>query len=427
MVQCSHAPAFQHESPSVRSALLFALAALLAPLPLHAAQVAVRGTDILVDGRVFVPNGASGETRLAELKATGANVLRTYGQEPGEILDAAQRAGLKVIVGFWMGHPRLGFDYTDRTAVAAQLEALRHMVERYRTHPALLMWGIGNEVENELSPEEAATIWPAIEEAAKLAKTLDGQHPTMAVVAEIGGDKATALRRLAPSIDVLGINGYGDGLLTAVARARAQGWTGPVLLTEMGPLGHWDAPRAPWRAPLELTSSEKATRMQRYLTAARQAGVGTLPFLWGQKQEVTPTWYSLFLPTGEWTETVEVMASAWGGTVPGSPNRAPRILSLGFAGPAAIGEKEETQVRLAATDPDGDALKAEWQILAETTARSVGGDPESVPPSFPQGLHDPTPTGVRVGGLPPGRYRVFVVLRDGRGAAATGNLPFEVR
>ena len=35
--------------------------------------------------------------------------------------------------------------------------------------------------------------------------------------------------------------------------------------------------------------------------------------------------------------------------------------------------------------------------------------------------------GATVGALPPGRYRIFVELRDGRGAAATGNLPFEIR
>ncbi|MFG1239077.1 glycoside hydrolase family 2 TIM barrel-domain containing protein [Xanthobacter autotrophicus DSM 597] len=393
----------------------------------HAAQVAVRGADILVDGKPFMPLGASGETRFSELKALGANTIRTYGQEPGEILDAAQRAGLKVIVGFWLAHPRLGFNYADKAAVTAQLEALRHMVERYRTHPALLMWGIGNEVEVELSPEEAQAVWPAIEEAARLVKTLDSQHPTMAALAEVGQDKAAILKRSAPSIDVLGINGYGDGLLTSAGRARAQGWTGPIILTELGAQGHWDAPRAPWGAPMEPTSSEKATRVRRYLMAAKQAGVGAMPFLWGQKQEVTPSYYSLLLPTGEWTETVEVMSDLWGGKVPGGPNRAPRILGLSLVGPARFPTDGQTLVRLSATDPDGDPLKAEWQIMAETTARSVGGDPEPVPPSFPQGLHDPAPTGVRIFGLPPGRYRVFVTLRDGRGAAATGNIPFEVQ
>ncbi|MFS8037605.1 glycoside hydrolase family 2 TIM barrel-domain containing protein [Xanthobacter sp. AM11] len=411
----------------MRAALCLTLAAMLIPSAARASQVTVRGAQIIVDGRPFVPNGASALGRLAELKALGANVIRTYGEDPGEILDAAQRAGLKVIVGFWLGHPRLGFDYSNRAAVAGQLEALRHMVERYRVHPALLMWGIGNEVEVELPPEEAMAVWPAIDEAARLVKSLDPQHPTLAVVAEVGNQKADQVKRLAPHIDVLGINGYGDGLLTAVARARAQGWTGPVILTEMGALGHWEAPKTPWGARAELTSTEKADRVRRYLAAARQAGVGALPFLWGQKQEVTPTWYSLLLPSGEWTQTVEVMAETWDGTVPGGPNRAPRILSFGFAGPMRFAPEGSTLVRLAASDPDGDPLKAEWQVMAETTAPSIGGDREPVPPSFPQGVHEPTLGGARLATLPPGRYRVFVVVRDGKGAAATANLPFEVQ
>lgn len=407
--------------------LAAAFTPLLAPTA-HAAQVAVRGENLLVDGQPFIPRGASGESRLPELKALGANVVRTYGQEPGAILDAAQRAGLKVIVGFWLAHPRLGFDYRNRDAVDAQLEALRHMVERYRNHPALLMWGIGNEVEVELPPAEAvAVVWPAIEQAAKLVKTLDPSHPTMAVVAEVGTDKAAQIKRLAPSIDVLGINGYGDGLLTAATRARAQGWTGPVVLTEMGSLGHWEAIKTPWGARPEPTSSAKADLMRRYLTAAKQAGIGTIAFLWGQKQEVTPTWYSLFLPSGEWTETVEVMADLWDGTPPGGPNHAPRIRSLRLDGPAELPAGSQTVVRLAATDPDGDPLKVEWQVMAETTAPSIGGDPEPVPPSFPEAIHDPTDAGVRIGPLPPGAYRVFVTVRDGRGAAATGNLPILVR
>ncbi len=392
-----------------------------------AAQVSVRGTSLLVDGQPFVARGASGETRLPELKALGANVVRTYGQEPGAVLDAAQRAGLKVIVGFWMGHPRLGFDYRNRAAVETQLDALRHMVERYRNHPALLMWGIGNEVEVELPPEETELVWPAIEQAAKLVKTLDPSHPTMAVVAEVGTDKAAQIKRLAPSIDVLGINGYGDGLLTSATRARAQGWSGPVLLTEMGSLGHWEAIKTPWGARPELTSSVKADRMRRYLTAAKQADIGTIAFLWGQKQEVTPTWYSLLLPTGEWTETVEVMAELWDGTPPGGPNHAPRIRSLRLDGPAEVPPGGHALVRLAATDPDGDPLKVEWQVMAESTAPSIGGDPEPIPPSFPQAIHEPLASSVRVGPLPPGAYRVFVTVRDGRGAAATGNLPILMR
>ncbi|MEP9376513.1 glycoside hydrolase family 2 TIM barrel-domain containing protein [Aquabacter sp. CN5-332] len=395
--------------------------------PLMASVVTVRGADILVDGVPFVADGAAGIDRLVELRGTGANVLRTYGEEPGEILDAAQRAGLKVIVGFWMEHPRRGFDYGNRNAVDGQLAQLRQMVERYRTHPALLAWGIGNEVETELTPAQAAPVWPAIEEAAKLVKSLDPAHPVMAVLADTGTDKVATLKRMAPSVDVLGLNAYGDSLLTVAARARAQGWTGPIIVTELGALGQWQAGKTPWGAAIELTSTEKADKLRRYLTTFAQAKVGALPFYWGQKQEVTPTWHSLFLPTGEWTEPVEAMAEIWGGKPPGGGNHAPRILAFRLNGPASFDRGTPAEATLAATDPDGDPLKVEWQIMAETSVRSVGGDAEPVPPSFSQGLRHPSDTGVGIFELEPGRYRLFVTVRDGRGAAATGNIPFEVR
>ncbi|MFG1396980.1 glycoside hydrolase family 2 TIM barrel-domain containing protein [Roseixanthobacter pseudopolyaromaticivorans] len=420
------------------SALSFLLA-LAGASPGMANGVTVRGTELLLDGVPFVPNGAAGTKRLADLKATGANVVRTYGQDPGEILDSAQRAGLKVIVGFWLEHPRRGFNYGDRAATESQLADLQRMVERYRTHPALLLWGVGNEVETELTAAEAEPVWPAIEQAAKLVKTLDPAHPVMAVLADTGTDKVETLKRLAPSIDVLGLNAYGDSLLTLVGRARTQGWSGPIIVTELGAIGQWQAGKTAWGAPIEPTSTAKADQVRRYLTVLKQSHTGALPFYWGQKQEVTPTWHSLFLPTGEWTETVEAMAESWGGQPPAEPkgkqdgslpmgaNHAPRILSLQLRGPNSFDRAGGVQVALAATDPDGDPLKAEWQIMGETPVRGVGGDAEPVPPSFPEALHDPSLNGVRIQGLDAGHYRVFVTLRDGRGAAATGNIPFEVR
>ncbi|MEW6257029.1 MAG: glycosyl hydrolase [Pseudomonadota bacterium] len=393
--------------------------------PAAASVVTVRGTDILLDGVPLVGNGASGLDRLSDLKATGATVLRTYGEEPGEILDAAQRAGLKVVVGFWMEHPRRGFDYGNRPAAEAQLGELRKMVERYRTHPALLAWAVGNEVETELTPEQAAQVWPAIEEAARLVKTLDGAHPVMAVLADTGADKVSLLKQQAPSVDLLGLNVYGDSALSIVARARSQGWSGPILITELGALGQWQAGKTAWGAPVELTSTEKADKMRRYLAGFAQAKVAAMPFYWGQKQEVTPTWHSLFLPSGEWTEPVEVMAEVWGGKPPGGPNHAPRILSLRLDGPASLAAGSSAKALVAASDPDGDPLKVEWQIMAEQKVRGVGGDAEPIPPSFP--VRNPGVTEATIADLEPGQYRLFVTVKDGRGAAATGNLPFEVR
>ena len=78
-------------------------------------------------------------------------------------------------------------------------------------------------------------------------------------------------------------------------------------------------------------------------------------------------------------------------------------------------------------DPDGDQIGVVWSVMAESTDLKTSGDAESVPSSFPQALREPGPKGVSVAGLQPGNYRLFATIRDGRGAAATANLPFRVK
>jgi hypothetical protein len=402
-----------------------AAALLLAASFACSAEVAVRGEAIVVDGRPFAIRGAAGRTRLDVLKGLGANTVRTYGDETDEVLDDAARVGLKVIAGLWLEPPRRGFDYRDRRAVDAQLKAIAAVVERHRGHPALLLWGVGNEVEGELADD--APVWMAIEEAARRVKALDPSRPTMAVLAEAGGEKVRRLRERAPSIDVLGVNAYGDGLLSLADRVRAQGWTGPIVVTELGALGQWQAGKTPWGAALELSSTSKAAALRGYLAALAPRTAGQLVFLWGHKQEVTPTWHSLLLPGGEWTEAAEAMAQAWGGATPGG-NRAPRIARLALDPGTTWRRSEAGRAALEASDPDGDPLAIDWTVLAESTELRKGGDAEARPAEFP-GAARPVSAGanhVAIDGLAPGSYRLFVTVRDGRGGAATANSPFRV-
>ena len=54
--------------------------------------------------------------------------------------------------------------------------------------------------------------------------------------------------------------------------------------------------------------------------------LGSYVFLWGQKQERTPTWYGIFTESGEATESVDVMQYLWTGEWP--DNRSPQIVSF---------------------------------------------------------------------------------------------------
>ncbi|TCK30823.1 hypothetical protein EV667_0925 [Ancylobacter aquaticus] len=393
------------------------------------ATVTVSGGAIQVDGQPFAVRGVAGDGPLAVLPGLGATTVRSYGEDPGPLLDEAGKLGLKVIAGLWVGQPRQGADYTDPAFRTRQLAELEAVVTKYREHPALLMWGIGNEVEVELA--DGSAVWPEIEDVAAMVARVDPAHPPLAVLAETGTDKVEKLRKAAPSIRVLGLNSYGDALPSVVERARRQGWEGPIIITELGALGQWQAAHAPWGAPFEPSSTQKAIQLRRYLPALEEQGAGAIVFLWGQKQEVTPSWHSLLLPDGVWLEAAEAMAQAWGGQPPGG-NQAPRIASLRVAGDpsapfAAWAADEEGAFTLDAVEPDGDLMEVRWFVMAESVDRGVGGDPEQVPKLFPDAVRQSGPSGARVSDLKPGAYRVFVELRDGKGAGATANMPFEVR
>ena len=111
------------------------------------------GWQLLRDGEPYFIRGAGGDGSLEQLAAAGANSVRTWGAEGvGELLDEAHALGLTVAVGIWLGHERHGFDYNDPSQVAAQLQAARETVLRYKDHPAVLLWGLGKDLGQVTAP-----------------------------------------------------------------------------------------------------------------------------------------------------------------------------------------------------------------------------------------------------------------------------------
>jgi len=98
--------------------------------------------QLLRNGKPYFIKGVNGSGRLDLLVQSGGNSIRAGGQA----LDRAQQLGLTVLAGLRMGNPRQGFDYNNAELVAAQLESARQTVLRYKDHPALLMWALGNEM-----------------------------------------------------------------------------------------------------------------------------------------------------------------------------------------------------------------------------------------------------------------------------------------
>lgn len=395
-----------------------------------------QGWKLTRNGAPYVMHGVGGSNDLELARQHGATTARTWGIDHLEkpvkgrpYLDYVNDLGMTVMVGIWIGHERHGFNYDNPAQVQKQRDEVRAAVRKYRNHPAVLIWGLGNEMEGPSNTGANAKVWRELEVLAKIIKEEDPNHPICTVIA--GGDrgKVASLMTHYTSLDILGVNAYGNAPNVGKTLVDV-GWKKPFLLTEFGPLGHWEVGKTSWGAPIEPTSRDKA---QRYFTTHKQVMedgkgrcLGTFPFVWGHKQETTGTWYGMFLKSGEKLPSVDAMAYAWNGKWPA--NRSPAIKSF----TSAVDQKRvkagsPQTARAEITDADGDAWKAEWIVIAESTDRREGGDRESEPPSFPDLIKNAR--GGEVNFVAPskrGAYRLFLIVRDGKGGASADNLPFFV-
>ena len=387
------------------------------------------GWQLTRNGEPYLIRGVGGDKQLAALKAAGGNSIRTWSAEKLEpILDEAYKQGLTVTVGLWLGHERHGFDYNNADQVASQAEAVRQTITQFKDHPAVLMWGLGNEMEGYAAGDNAA-IWLAINNLAVMAKKLDPNHPTMTVVAEIGGQRVQNIHRLCPDIDVVGINSYGGGP-SIPTRYREAGGTKPYVLTEFGPAGMWEVKKNEWGAAPEPTSTEKADSYRATYVAnvitAKELCLGSYAFLWGQKQEATATWFGLLLPDGSRLAAVDTLTELWTGKPPVSP--CPQIRGIQVRGPEKVKPGSLIKAICLATGVEKKEIPLTWVLQQEQLEFAVGGDAVAVPPTFPDAIktsNDGKNVEVRMpnGG---GGYRLFAYARDGKGGAAVANVPLFV-
>ena len=400
----------------------------LAEDPAPSAAVAVRvdaATGMSRGGKPYFVKGAGGTGNLQQLAARGANSIRTWNTAGLDvILDEADKLGLTVSAGIWLESECGWFSYQNPEHCAKQAERVRKEVLRLRHFPALLAWGLGNESEGDGSN---AAYWKQLDRLALLVRELDPAHPTFTAVAGVNPAKFSGLNRYAPNLDFVGVNTYG-GVFSLRRHLEKHNWTRPWLLTEWGPQGFWERPESQSGAPLEQTSSEKAEMMRRaYQTVIAKGDgcLGSYVFVWGWKFEATATWFGLHTHEGDTTAAADALQEVWSGTKPA--NLAPAIKDLRGVPKSSLTAGGTFEASVEATDPDGDPLVWHWAVLPEATSHDNGKRPP-MPASVSGAIVKSSGDGASVQAPgKPGIYRLHVWVKDGKGHAATANMPFEVR
>ncbi len=392
--------------------------------------------QLMVNNKSFYIKGAGLEFgNIAGVAQHNGNSFRTWrtenGQQSGkEVLDEAYKNGLMVTMGIEVERERHGFDYNDTIAVKKQFERIKTEVIALKDHPALMIWGIGNELNLRYTNTK---VWDAVNDISKMIHEVDPNHLTTTSLAGISKNEITLIKEKCPDLDILSVQMYGD-LPDLPKLIREYGWEGPYMVTEWGATGHWEVPKTTWGAPIEENSTLKAANyLKRYkggIEADSLQCIGSYVFLWGNKQERTPTWYGVYTENGEETESIDVMHYIWNNKWP--KNRTPQIESFTIDGKTAyenviMGAEKSYTASLKITDFENDAINYSWEILPESVDLQDGGDVEIRPKSVEFVIVNQKNGDITFKSPTSGAYRLFVYADDGHGHAATANIPFLVK
>ena len=401
-----------------------------------APQVEIKKTEgiyqLYRNGEPYYIKGAGGYIYYERLKECGGNSIRLWSTyEAKKYLDKAHELGLTVMLGLDMGHERQGFNYDNKKEVQDQFEKLKKEIIAFKDHPALLMWSIGNELDQFA---KNYNVWNAVNDIAKFIHEVDPNHPTTTMLAGVPTAHIKEIVKRCPDIDVLSINAF-KWIAPVKVDITNAGWKGPYLIGEWGASGYWETDIVPWGTFIEETSTEKAQvcaeRYQKSIRSNTDRCLGSYVFYWGYKQARTHTLLSLFLESGEEIGILDVLQKEWTGKSP--DNSSPLVVPIGIDDKLThlgvyLSPGTNHIAYTNATDPDNDSLTYEWEIYPESTEKKEGGDKEEKPVAINGLIIDGK--GKQLSFKAPtkeGPYRLFVSVFDGHNHVATANAPFYVR
>ncbi len=333
-------------------------------------QLTVGGQPYTVKGLTWGPAIADAPKYMPDVKSMGVNTIRTWGTDGSTepLLDTAAAHGIRVVNGFWLqpgGGPGSGgcVDYvTDTTYKNNMLTEFAKWVEAYKSHPATLMWNVGNEsvlgLQNCYSGTELEAQRNAytafVNDVAKKIHGIDPDHPVTSTDAWTGA--WPYYQRNAPDLDLYSMNSYGD-VCGVQEDWEEGGYTKPYLITEGGPAGEWEVPDDANGVPDEPTDVQKAegySEAWNCITGHRGVALGATLFHYGVEHDFGGVWFNL-VPDGLKRLSYYAVKKAYSGSTSG--DNTPPVINDMAVGPASSAPAGgEFTVRADVRDPDGDPV-----------------------------------------------------------------------
>lgn len=371
-------------------------------------------------GRIY---GTRGENYLKMAKDMGANAVRTWNFTPGrtdrEFIDHAYKLGLMVASWIWFNPTTADNPYITYKKGSQYYKTLMNRTEKWvkelKDHPALLMWGVGNEVIMfSHSEEEKIAFAKFLNDVCKLIHKLDPDHPVIYASAFEHG--LPYLAKYTPELDIVGINMYTFVISMHKHWERAK-FDKPYLFTEFGPVNKWSTHKDKNGYPLDPYDHHKAKEYKRILINMKKhegSHLGGFMFFIGEVFQWTDSWWPL-----HWNNLKR--ATYWEGyqayTGKKPSNKSPRIKYIKVSKVRNLKPFEEITVKVKASDPDGDPLIIDYDLRTMKQGLVLHKQPE-----YWEEMFTPTEDGFKLK-LPSfeGDFILYVLAKDNHGNVAVAN------
>lgn len=302
------------------------------------------------------------------------------------------------------------------------------LVSKHKNHPALLYWNLGNEIYYPYL-YNTTNFYINYNSLIDLIHDVDNNHPVS--TSTIGANKLEVVSIItrSPSLDFISFNSFG---IISTFRDRLRPitpvWNGPHVITEWGVNGPWEAKETSWGVPIEETSTKKAEQMvyrhMKYINPLRKNNsLGSFVFYWGQKNEVTPTWYSLFDGRLK-SESVFRLGELWNGkslTFPGPQIDYILLEDKGAADNIVLSPGEKVEAVAKHLNSFSPTYIYHWEVREESWYSYKISKPLA-PNKF--SIVDSTLTFTAP--ETPGPYRLHLKITNNTGYFASANIPFYV-
>lgn len=379
--------------------------------------------------------GASGDSHFGILRDCGGNTLRIWDTTDLQtVLDSANAHHIAVVVGLPVQHSEELDFYENPVLVKKQFEAFRKLVNQYKNNPAILMWCVGNEL---TFPNRIAyrPFYKAFNDLTDMIHQDDPDHPVTTTILNFNKKYITNLS-LRCDIDLISFNIFSRlPELRQELKDFAWFWDGPYMLLEWGINGPWDGTeQTAWSAYIEDTSWKKAeilrNRYQQSMPLEDPRFLGASVFFWGNKQETTPTWFSLFDETGAASEPVKTMKFLWTDSMP--TTRFPEIKYMLLSEKGArdnifLNPDEITNARIVLPETGGSFNKIKWQLFREDWYKKDNiNSTKKLIPLWDAVHSDGGSLATIKAPKEEGPYRLFATVYADNGTFASCNTPFYV-